>query len=144
MHVRYRPLRGLRRSDAMADAPVVPSLSQLATEYIDRVVNRRDITAFEEMVADDYRGTGPRWPATREELRRFYETQQVERPDWRIDIREVVELGDSVVVRAHACGAVATGTSTVHAEVDWLAHYRFRNSQIIEINVLSVVDGSSG
>jgi hypothetical protein len=114
-------------------------LEELAIGYIDRVVNRRDLAGLDEMVSPTYRGTGEGWPATLSELRAFYETQQVARPDWRIDVQDAVELGDSVVLRAHAFGAVDRGSVSVIEHVGWLAHYRFRNMKIIEINLLSLV-----
>lgn len=116
------------------------SLSDLAVRYIERVVNRRDLTAVDEMVADGYRGSGPGWPATIGQLRQFYEEQMRDRPDWHIDVEHVLELGDSVVVRAHAQGSVTEGSARGQMAVNWLAHYRFRDRRITEIHVLTVVD----
>jgi hypothetical protein len=74
-------------------------LGQLIRTYIDRVVNRRDLTAVDELVSPDYRGTGPDWPATTiEKLRQFYIDQYRDRPDWHIDVQETVEVGEDVVV----------------------------------------------
>jgi predicted SnoaL-like aldol condensation-catalyzing enzyme len=115
------------------------TLSQLVAEYIERVVNRRDVTAVDDTVAPDYVGSGHGWPATREALRSFYETQAHTRPDWHIDIKETVEVGDSVVVRAHAGGTVTEDDHAERQRVEWLTHYRIREAQIIEINVLTVV-----
>ena len=114
------------------------SLSDLVTEYIQRVVNTRDLAAVDELVAPQYRGTGPGWPATIDELRRFYRAQMQERPDWHIDVQETIELGDSVVVRAHAFGTVIDGNSRSSAGVDWLTHYRVVNGRITEINLLTL------
>lgn len=102
-------------------------------------VNRRDVSAVDDLVAEDYRGSGPGWPRTVDELRNFYESQLVSRPDWHIDVQEAVELGDSVVIRAHAHGTVMEGDTAVTAAVDWLAHYRFRGTKIVEINLMSLV-----
>lgn len=115
------------------------SLEQLATEYIDRVVNRRDLTALDDMVAVEYRGSGPGWPTTIEQLRQFYETQARDRPDWHIDVREAVELGNSVVIRAHAYGTVHDSGQARTKSLDWLTHYRFADGRISEINVLEVL-----
>jgi hypothetical protein len=77
-------------------------LGGLVAEYVERVVNRRDLSAVDELVSTEYRGSGPDWPTTLEELRQFYRRQARDRPDWHIEIRETVELGDSVVVLARA------------------------------------------
>lgn len=114
------------------------TLSDLAVGYIDRVVNRRDLTAIDELVATDYRGSGPGWPTTLAALRQFYEAQMRDRPDWYIDVREVIELGDSVVIRAHASGTVLEQGGAHPRAVDWLTHYRLRDGRILEINVLTV------
>ena len=118
------------------------SLGELAAGYIDRVVNRRDATAVDELVSSDYRGSGPGWPTTIEALRRFYEDQRRDRPDWRIDVQESVEVGDSVVLRAYASGTVIENGIEGRKAVEWLTHYRFRSGRISEINVLAVVDAS--
>lgn len=115
------------------------SLSELAISYIERVVNRRDHAAIDEMVAGDYRGSGQGWPTTLGQLRQFYEDQVRDRPDWHIDVEVVVELGDSVVVRAHAQGSVMGSGTLRRTALDWLTHYRFRDGRITEINLLTVV-----
>ena len=119
------------------------SLSDIVTEYIQRVVNNRDLGAVEELVAPQYRGTGHGWPATIEELRHFYRRQMRDRPDWHIDIEETVELGDSVVVRAHAFGTVIDGDGTRGVAVDWLTHYRVADGRITEINLLTLTRGGN-
>ncbi len=73
------------------------------------------------------------------QLRRFYEEQVRDCPDWHIDVEEVVELGDSVVVRAHAQGSVKGSGTQRPTALDWLTHYRFRDGRITEINLLTVV-----
>lgn len=119
------------------------SLSALAVEYIDRVVNQRDLAAVDELVAPDYRGSGPGWPTTRDELRVFYQAQMRERPDWRIDPREIIELGDTVVVHAHAHGTVIAGDNRHPAATDWLAVYRFVDGRITAISILCVVPSTT-
>lgn len=116
------------------------SLRDLAVDYLDRVVNRRDLTAVDELVASDYRGSGPGWPTTVDALRTFYEDQRRDRPDWRIDVRDAIELGDSVVISAHASGTeIREGVGRPRA-VEWMTHYRFADGRIREINVLTVKD----
>ena len=115
------------------------SLSELVVSYIERVVNRRDVTGVDQLVASDYRGTGPGWPANFGELRQFYEEQIRERPDWRIEVRQIIELGDSVVVQAHAHGTVVDEGGAQPLAFDWLAHYRFVERRITEIHLLTVV-----
>lgn len=117
------------------------SPGELVRRYLDRVVNQRDLTAVDEMVSSDFRGSGPGWPTTFDELRAFYEWQSRERPDWSIDVRESIEVGDSVVVRARAGGTITEGGSSRRAELEWLAHYRIVGGWIHEINVLSVAGG---
>lgn len=118
--------------------PSVGQLSEFVTEYIDRVVNRRETTVVAELVAADYRGSGLGWPATRDELLAFYEEQARSRPDWHIEVEATVELGDSVVVRAHAHGTVTDGGRQTTRHVEWLTHYRVSDGRIGEINVLAV------
>ena len=113
-------------------------LSAAVVEYIERVVNRRDISAVDELVAEDYRGSGPGWPRDLAGLRAFYEAQYRERPDWRIDVQQTVELGASVVARASAGGTVMVGEAAERRQVEWLAHYRFAEGRITEINVLEL------
>jgi predicted SnoaL-like aldol condensation-catalyzing enzyme len=79
-------------------------LADLVTGYIDRVVNRRDITAVDDLVSPDYRGHGWGWPAERDALRDFYLAQYRERPNWQIEVQRTVELATSVVVRATTSG----------------------------------------
>lgn len=64
------------------------SVGQHVREYIERVVNRRDPTAVDDLVCPDYRGSGPDWPTTLDALRQFYADQYRERPDWHIDVLE--------------------------------------------------------
>ena len=115
------------------------TLTDVVTEYIERVVNRRDLSAVDEIVDVGYRGSGHGWPATRDELRAFYEAQARDRPDWHIDVQETVELGDSVVVRAHAHGTVIENGHDEQRHLEWLTHYRLAEGRIVEINVLAVV-----
>lgn len=114
-------------------------LEEFVTAYIDRVVNRRDVTALDDMVAAEYRGSGAGWPTTIEQLRQFYETQARDRPDWHIDVEEAVELRDSVVIRAHAYGTVRDSGQARTKSLHWLTHYRVVDRRITEINVLEVV-----
>lgn len=117
---------------ASATVSRVPDLGAFVRDYLDRVVNRRDVSAVDDLVAPGYRGGGSGWPATRDDLRRFYADQARERPDWRIDVQETVQVGDSVVVRAHAGDATR--------QVEWLAHYRIAEGTLREITVLALVD----
>lgn len=122
----------------MATGPGVPDtarvsgLGELVREYIDRAVNRRDVAAVDELVAQDYRGSGHGWPADIGALRDFYLQQARERPSWRIEVQETIEAGEWVAVRA--LGGDAT------RRVEWLAVYRVRDSRIAEIRVLALVE----
>lgn len=114
-------------------------LGGLVTSYIDRVVNHRDLTALDEMVSPAYVGSGPEWATDIGELRRFYEDQMRDRPDWHIEVQSTLELGDSVVVRAQAGGTVMVAGKQSHRRLDWLTHYRVADGLITEINILSFV-----
>jgi predicted SnoaL-like aldol condensation-catalyzing enzyme len=109
----------------------VPDLGAFVRGYLDRVVNRRDLTAVDDLVSQEYTGGGYGWPATRDDLRRFYEEQARTRPAWRVDVRETVEVGDCVAVRALA--------GDESRRVDWLAYYRVADVTIREITVLALV-----
>ena len=102
----------------------------LVRAYLDRVVNRHDAGAVDELVAPDYGGSGHGWPHDIDALRAFYERQARERPDWRIDVQETVEVGDWVAVRAHAGDA--------ERRVEWLTVYRLSGGRIAEIRVLEL------
>ena len=112
-------------------------LGNFVRNYIDRVVNRRDVAVLDEFVSPDFVGSGPDWPTTIEELHQFYRTQMRERPDWHIDVQDKVELGDSVVVRALAGGPVTRDGASRRTSLEWLAHYRVIERRITEINVLA-------
>lgn len=114
-------------------------LGDFVRSYIERVVNQRDVTAVEEMVSPDYVGRGPEWAADIEELRQFYLAQARDRPDWHIEVQDSIELGDSVVVRAVAGGAVMVDGVIRRKTLEWLTHYRVVDGRIAEINILSVV-----
>lgn len=118
----------------------VPDLGAFVRDYLDRVVNRHEVAAVERLVAPDYRGGGHGWPATRDDLRAFYAEQARNRPDWRIDVQETVQVGDSVVVRAHAGGTVMAGGFPAQRRVEWLANYRVTDRTIREITVLALLD----
>jgi SnoaL-like domain len=113
-------------------------LGRQVREYIDRVVNARDLTAVDDLVSADYRGSGPDWPTTLDALRQFYLDQYRERPDWHIDVQDSIELGCDVVVRAVAGGAVQIEGVRRIRRLEWLTHYRWRDGLICEINVLAV------
>ncbi len=87
----------------MTDGP----LGEIVRGYLERVVNRRDVTVVDDLVAADYRGFGHGWPADVDALRQFYVRQAELRPDWRIDVQETMELDDVVAVRAYAGGSVS-------------------------------------
>lgn len=116
-----------------------PRLGPVLLEYLDRVVNRQDISGVDDLVSASYAGSGFGWPADATALRRFYEEQYRDRPDWRIDVQEVVELGTSVVARALAGGRARAGAGWESRRLEWLAHYRFHEGRIVEIHVLELV-----
>ena len=114
-------------------------LGTFVRDYLDRVVNRQDAEAVDELVAPDYRGDGYGWPADRDTLRAFYVAQQQSRPDWRIDVQETVDSGEWVAVRAYAGGTVISedGTSR-RQDLEWLTAYRVVDGRVAETRVLSL------
>ena len=121
-------------------------LGDFVHSFLERVVNRHDLGAVDELVAPDYRGTGLGWAPDLESLRRFYTWQARWRPDWRIDVQETVEVGDHVAVRAYAGGTIAhddDGQSLeapFRRDVEWLAVYRVAADRIVEVNFLASAD----
>lgn len=85
------------------------SLAAVVRAYLERAVNRRDITAVDDVVSPGYRGSGPGWPTDLSSLRRFSEEQYRNRADWHIEVEQTVELGTSVAVCASAGGTMLVG-----------------------------------
>lgn len=126
------------------------SLSDLVCTYLERVVNSHDLTAVDELVAPDYRGTGLGWPVDRESLREFYEWQARTRPDWRIDVQETMAVGDHVAVRADAGGTITHDDLgnplqvPSRKDIEWLAVYRIEAGQICEVHFLASTQRQPG
>ena len=123
-----------------------PGLGDWIRHYLERMVNARDVTAVDELVALDYVGSGHGWAPDREKLRAFYTWQASYRPDWHIDVQETVEVGDWVTVRAYAGGTVAydeadhpLGTP-YRRDIEWLAAFRVLDEQLVETQFLTVRD----
>ncbi|MCW2543004.1 MAG: hypothetical protein JWM40_556 [Frankiales bacterium] len=93
-----------------------------------------------------YVGSGHGWPADREALAAFYTWQSQSRPDWTIDVQDVVTVGGCVVIRAHAGGTVShdeTGrplAAPLSSAVEWLAAYTVAGGRITAIDLLAVRD----
>lgn len=130
----------------MPDGP----LGALIRDFIDRVVNRHDLRAIDDALADlvspQYRGTGSvwqQWAPDFDSLREFYRRQAVQRPDWRIDIQETMEVGEYVAVRALAGGRLALDEDGAPqappfpTSGEWLSTYRVVDGRIVEANVLT-------
>lgn len=122
------------------------ALGAFIRDYLRRVVNEHDLSAVDEMVAPDYRGTGPEWQRLApdfEALRGFYRRQAIQRPDWRIDIQESIEVGEYVAVRALASGKQAFDDGGAPRRppfptaVEWLAVYHVVDGRIVESRVVS-------
>lgn len=86
----------------MTDRP----LDRIVRDYLERVVNQRDVTAVDDLVAADYQGFGHGWPADVDALRQFYIRQAEFWPDWRIHVQETMELN---YVFVHAMRAKKLG-----------------------------------
>jgi len=122
------------------------SLGTFIRAYLQRVVNERDITAVDSLVSPDFRGSGNGWPADIAGLREFYRDQARRRPDWHIDVRETIEVGEWVAVRALAGGTVVTNAlemtdgAPFEKSIEWMALFRVVSGQIAETKLVSVVD----
>ena len=123
-------------------------LDRFIRDYIERVVNRHDMGAVDEMVSPDYTGGGYGWAENFEALREFYDIQNRTRPDWRINIQETIEVGEWVAVRAYAGGNEAYDEDGSRrpppylTSVEWLAIFHVVKSRIVESRIVSVVDHS--
>ena len=124
--------------------PAPIDLSEVVADYLTRVVNQRDLSAVDDMIAADYTGGGHGWPETLAELRDFYEWQATSRPDWHIEVQKTVAVGDCVVVRAEASGTVTEFergrplAAPTARHVEWLAAYWVSHQRIRRIQVLSL------
>jgi hypothetical protein len=122
----------------------VGPLGLFVRRYLDAVVNQRDLAALDAMVSADYRGGGHGWPHDLPALRAFYRWQAAARPDWRVEVQETVEVGDCVVVRAFAGGAIAARerhrpeAAPSLDSVEWLAVYRISDELISDIDILAI------
>ena len=124
------------------------TLDQFIRRYIERVVNRHDITAVDDMVSPDYTGGGYGWAEDIDALREFYDRQNRLRPDWRIDIQDTTEVGEWVAVRAFAGGHEAYDEDESPqpppflTAVEWLTIFHVVESRIVETRIISVVEHS--
>jgi hypothetical protein len=127
----------------------VTTASGFVRDYLERVVNERDLSAVDELVSADYRGGGFGWPEDVTALRDFYRWQAASRPDWAIEVQETVEVDGCVVVRAFAGGTITDDehgrplAAPAQRAVEWLAMYRLAAGQITEIRVLELRERTS-
>jgi hypothetical protein len=132
----------------MANGP----LGAFMRDFIERVVNEHDLNAIdeavEEMVSLEYRGSGSEWLRLApdfEALRAFYRRQATQRPDWRIDIQETIEVGEYVAVRALAGGKQALDDAGAPRKPpfptagEWLSVNHIVNGKLIEGRVVAWV-----
>ena len=89
-------------------------LGDFIRDFIERVVNAHGLKAIDQaldhMVSRDYVRTGSDWRGLAPDfaaLRAIYHRQATQRPDWRIDVQESIEVGEYVAVRALAAGQKA-------------------------------------
>ena len=123
-------------------------LGPFIRRFIQRVVNEHDVSGVDDMVSPDYRGSGSEWQHLAPDfktLREFYQRQAAQRPDWRIDIQETIELGENVVARAYAHGTEAFDDNGARRQppfptaVEWLAAYHVVGGKIHEGRVITWV-----
>jgi hypothetical protein len=130
----------------MADGP----LGAFVRDLIERVVNEHDLEAIDlaldQMVSRDYVGTGSDWHRLAPDfdaLRAFYRRQATQRPDWRIDVQETIEVGEYVAVRALAGGKQALDDEGEPRQppfptaVEWLAVYHVVDRVILDSGVVT-------
>ncbi|HVF19988.1 MAG TPA: nuclear transport factor 2 family protein [Mycobacteriales bacterium] len=116
-------------------------LGAFVRDYFERVVNRQETGAVDDLVSPGYRGEGYGWPADRDSLRAFYTQQKQTRPDWRIDVQETVETGEWVAVRAYAGGTVVGEDGASHRQdLEWLTAYRVIDGMVAETRILSLLE----
>jgi hypothetical protein len=124
--------------------------ADVVRSYLERVVNQRDLTAVDDLVSPDYRGSGLGWPADLAGLRAFYAWQAQTRPDWHVDVRDAIEVADVVVVRAEAGGTIAQDeqgrplAAPASRSVEWLAAYTVTGGRVTAIDLLALSDRSGG
>jgi SnoaL-like domain len=131
----------------MADGP----LGDFIRDFIGRVVNAHDVGAIDQavdqLVSPDYVGTGPEWHHLAPDfdaLRAFYHRQAIQRPDWRIDIQETIEVGEYVAVRALAGGTQALDEDGAPRPpfptgVEWMSVTHVVDGKIVEGHVVTSV-----
>jgi steroid delta-isomerase-like uncharacterized protein len=114
-------------------------LKALAREYIERVWNRHELDALDELASPDYRRhLGPSQPpigraAQKERLRGLLRAM----PDTRFEIEDLIAEGDRVVFRVtvrathqgELFGLAPTGTALAFSAIDIL---RFEAGKMVE------------
>jgi hypothetical protein len=112
-------------------------------------VNAHDLEAIDRaldrMVSPDYVGTGSDWRRLApnfDALREFYLRQAVQRPDWRIDVQDTIEVGEYVAVRALAGGQQTLDDQGAPRQppfptaVEWLTVYHVVDRVILDSQVV--------
>lgn len=73
---------------------------RLVIEYVERVWNRSDLEALDQLTAPSFTyQLGEQPPRDRISMREFLATTHAAFPDWRIEISEILADGESVAVR---------------------------------------------
>jgi hypothetical protein len=91
-------------------------------------------------------GSGNNWPADIVALHEFYRDQVRRRPDWHIEVRETVEVGEWVAVRASAGGTTSFDDlgialiAPIPKAIEWVALFQVVGGRIVETNLVSVIE----
>lgn len=119
----------------------VGATTRVVLDYLEDVINQRNVHRLDHHVAADYRGHG--FHPDRESLRSFLTWQAATAPDWRIDVQDVVAEGDRVAVRAEASGTRSEAEPGVPLDpprarrFEWITIYRVGDGKIVEAWVVS-------
>lgn len=122
------------------------ALGSFIRDYLRRAVNEHDLTAVDELVSPQYRGTGPEWQHLAPDfraLREFHRRQAAQRPDWRVDVQESIEVGEYVAVHALAGGRQALDEDGAPRQPpfptsgEWLTVYHVVDGRIVEVRVVN-------
>ncbi len=129
---------------ALAGACVAPGGPDPETEankaavraYLDRLVNRGELEAWPELIADDtltFNGE----PMSRDDMRRMRDTFRQILPDYHVTVEEQTAAGDVVASRVTITGThrgdyMGLKASGKQLSIDGITYDRFRDGKLVE------------
>ena len=111
---------------------------QAVMRLFEEVMNKGDLQAVDELVADDYRLTDPPgFPSGKEGLRALANMYRTGAPDLHMTVEQMIAEGDQVAVRwtatgthtGESMGLPPTGQKVQFRAISWL---RMKNGQVAE------------